>query len=152
MSFSNFHVWAIVLLSVNMQNKIVNQFRHRSEAEECMRLLRRSNPDKDYEIMYNLPQKKSIVSVESQSINTTNEYVQVMQVTNDGSETTEIVWYRPEYKKPQEIMPVLGIYKIDGELTTEEVCLGLSGIWWIDNCKSVDPPLWWTIIPLPTTE
>ena len=149
MSFSDFRVWTIVLLSVDMQNMIVNKFRYRSEAEECLRLLRRSNPNEKYEIMYTPPKKSPVASTEGQFINTGNDCA---QVTDEGSKTMEIVWYRPDYMKPQEIVPVLGIYEIDGEFISENVCLGFSGVWWIGGYKSVDSPLWWTEIPFPTTE
>ena len=149
MNFSKFHVWAIVLLSTDMQNKVVNKFRRRLEAEECLRLLRRSNPNKTYEIMYAPPEKSLINPVESQPVSSNDRCV---QATNKGSATMEIVWHRPEHRQPQETNPVLGIYTIDGEPTTQSVCLGFSGVWWIDGYKSIDPPLWWAEIPLPTTE
>lgn len=47
-----FHAWAVVLLSTNMQNLIVNRFRRRSDAEGCLRLLQQTGPDKSYTIMY----------------------------------------------------------------------------------------------------
>lgn len=52
MNYSAFHVWSIVLLSTNMQNMIVNRFRRRSDAEECLRLLQRAKPGKSYTLMY----------------------------------------------------------------------------------------------------
>ena len=52
MTFSVFHVWAIVRLSSNMQNLVVNRFRRRSDAEECLRLLRHSMPGRNYTIVY----------------------------------------------------------------------------------------------------
>lgn len=54
---SAFHVWAIVLLSANMQNVVVNRFRRRSDAEDCLSLLQRAKPAKDYTIMYAPPEK-----------------------------------------------------------------------------------------------
>ena len=57
-----FHVWAIVLLSGNMQNIVVNRFRRRSDAEECLRLLRRTKPNKRYTIMY-IPSENTMKSI-----------------------------------------------------------------------------------------
>ncbi len=70
MSFSNFHVWAIILLSADMKNQVVNRFRRRSEAEDCLRLLRRSKPDKGYEIMYAPPENSSMEYTKSELLDT----------------------------------------------------------------------------------
>lgn len=59
---SIFHVWAVVLLSTNMQNFIVSRFRRRSDAEEFLRLLRQTKPDKNYTIMY-IPLEKIMRSI-----------------------------------------------------------------------------------------
>ena len=57
MSSSALHVWAVVLLSTDMRNLVVNRFRHRSDAEECLRLLRRTRVDRSYTIMYAPPEE-----------------------------------------------------------------------------------------------
>ena len=51
-SFSRFQVWAVVLLSADMQNVVVNRFQRRSEAENCLCLLSRVNPSNRYTVMY----------------------------------------------------------------------------------------------------
>lgn len=48
-------VWAIVRQLPGMQNAIVSRFRRRSDAEECLRLLRRSMPNRSYVILYAPP-------------------------------------------------------------------------------------------------
>lgn len=60
--YSVFHVWAIILLSTNMQNIVVNRFRCRSDAEECLRLLQRTTPNKRYTIMY-IPFENTMKSI-----------------------------------------------------------------------------------------
>jgi len=57
MSTHALSAWAIVHLSPNLQNAVVNRFRRRSDAEECLNLLRRSNPNNRYEILYAPPDK-----------------------------------------------------------------------------------------------
>jgi len=57
-----FHVWAVVLLSTTMQNPVVNRFRRRSDAEGFLRLLRQTNSDKNYTIMY-IPVEKIVESI-----------------------------------------------------------------------------------------
>jgi len=57
MSTNTLYVWAIVHLSSKLQNAVVNRFRRRSEAEECLHLLRRSNPNNRYEVLYAPPDK-----------------------------------------------------------------------------------------------
>lgn len=52
MNISPFHVWAIVRLLPNMQQVVVNRFRRRSEAEECLQVLRRAAVSYDYRLLY----------------------------------------------------------------------------------------------------
>lgn len=52
MNISPFHVWAIIRFLPDMQRVVVNRFRRRSEAEECLRVLRRTAPDRDYTLLY----------------------------------------------------------------------------------------------------
>lgn len=59
---SVFYVWAIVLLSANIQNTVVSRFRRRSDAEECLFLLRRAKPSKSYTIMY-IPLENTMKSI-----------------------------------------------------------------------------------------
>lgn len=49
------HVWAIIRLLPDMQNAVVNRFRRRADAEECLRLLRRSMPNEQYLLIYAPP-------------------------------------------------------------------------------------------------
>lgn len=55
MNSSPFHVWAIVRWLPDMQRAVVNRFRRRSDAEECLRALRRSSPTRDYTLLYYPP-------------------------------------------------------------------------------------------------
>lgn len=52
MSVSPFDVWAIVLRLPDMQNTVVSRFRRRSDAEECLRMFRRSMPNQSYVLIY----------------------------------------------------------------------------------------------------
>lgn len=58
MSTSPFHVWAILCLLPNMQRTVVNRFRRRSDAEECLRVLRRASPKSDYTLLYYPPSEE----------------------------------------------------------------------------------------------
>jgi hypothetical protein len=147
MRFSAFHVWAVVLLSSNLQNLVVNRFRRRTDADECFQLLRRSNPDKHYTVLYAPPEKDLQELVESQLSNLESGRSSFVK---ECSETLEIVWYRSECIQPPEMETVIGLYQADDGFSTESVHLGYSGVWWNDcGYKSVDPPLWWTEIPFP---
>jgi predicted house-cleaning noncanonical NTP pyrophosphatase (MazG superfamily) len=55
MSVSPFHVWAIIRLLPDMQRIVVNRFRRRSDAEECLRVLRRTTPSRNYTLLYYPP-------------------------------------------------------------------------------------------------
>jgi hypothetical protein len=57
MSTRALYVWAVVHLLPKLQNAVVSRFRRRSEAEECLHLLRRSNPNNRYEVLYAPPDK-----------------------------------------------------------------------------------------------
>ena len=59
MSLSPFHIWAIVYLLPNMQRVVVKRFRRRSDAEECLRVLRGMSPDRDYTLLYYPPGEES---------------------------------------------------------------------------------------------
>lgn len=145
--FSAFHVWAVVLLSPSMQNLVVNRFRRRVEAEECFKVLRRLNPEKRYTVMYAPPEKDLKEFIERQLANLEADRSSFVE---ECSKTLKIVWHRSECTDPPEMETVLGLYKVDDELSTKSVCLGYSGAWWADcGCQTVDPPLWWTDIPLP---
>jgi predicted house-cleaning noncanonical NTP pyrophosphatase (MazG superfamily) len=63
MNISPFHVWAIVLWLPDMQRAVVNRFRRRSDAEECLRALRRSSPSRDYTLLYYPPGEETTVMV-----------------------------------------------------------------------------------------
>jgi len=58
MNSSPFHVWAIVRWLPDMQRAVVNRFRRRSDAEECLRALRRSSPTRDYTLLYYPPSEE----------------------------------------------------------------------------------------------
>ncbi|MEO0350295.1 MAG: nucleoside triphosphate pyrophosphohydrolase [Cyanobacteria bacterium P01_A01_bin.15] len=62
MSFSPLHVWAIIRLLPKMRRVVVNRFRKRSEAENCLQLLRRSAPQNDYTMAY-LPPGEEVANV-----------------------------------------------------------------------------------------
>lgn len=55
MSISPFHVWAIVRWLPDLQRIVVNRFRRRSDAEECLKVLRRTKPQGDYTLLYYPP-------------------------------------------------------------------------------------------------
>ncbi|MGB3309516.1 MAG: nucleoside triphosphate pyrophosphohydrolase [Nodosilinea sp.] len=59
MNISPFHVWAIVRFLPDMQRVVVNRFRRRSDAEECLRVLRRATADRDYTLLYYPPGEES---------------------------------------------------------------------------------------------
>jgi predicted house-cleaning noncanonical NTP pyrophosphatase (MazG superfamily) len=59
MSVSPFHVWAIIRLLPDMQRVVVNRFRRRSDAEECLRVLRRTSPNRNYDLLYYPPGEES---------------------------------------------------------------------------------------------
>ena len=147
--FSAFHVWAVVLLLPNMQNLVVNRFRHRPDAKECWQLLRRSNPDRHYIVIYAPPEKDLREFVENQLSNLEGRRDSFVK---ECSETLELVWYRSECRQPPEMQAIIGLYKADDEFFTESVQLGYSGVWWIGGYKTIDPPLWWTEIPFPGEE
>lgn len=63
MNISPFHVWAIVRWLPDMQRIVVNRFRRRSDAEECLRVLRRSSPRRDYTLLYYPPGEESTLMV-----------------------------------------------------------------------------------------
>jgi predicted house-cleaning noncanonical NTP pyrophosphatase (MazG superfamily) len=63
MNISPFHVWAIVRWLPDMQRVVVNRFRHRSDAEECLRTLRRSSPRRDYTLLYYPPGEEATFMV-----------------------------------------------------------------------------------------
>jgi predicted house-cleaning noncanonical NTP pyrophosphatase (MazG superfamily) len=44
----------------SMQRVVVNRFRRRSDAEECVRTLRRSVPDGDYTVVYYPPSEETL--------------------------------------------------------------------------------------------
>ncbi|MBE9067654.1 hypothetical protein IQ260_13415 [Leptolyngbya cf. ectocarpi LEGE 11479] len=52
MGVSPLHVWAIIRLLPKMRRVVVNRFRKRSEAENCLQLLRRSAPQNNYTVVY----------------------------------------------------------------------------------------------------
>lgn len=62
MSVSPLHVWAIIRLLPKMQRVVVNRFRKRSEAENCLLLLRRSAPQNNYTVVY-LPPGEEVANV-----------------------------------------------------------------------------------------
>lgn len=59
MSVSPLHVWAVICLLPDMQRVVVNRFRRRSDAEECLRVLRRISPGRDYALLYYPPGEES---------------------------------------------------------------------------------------------
>ncbi len=63
MNISPFHVWAIVRFLPDMQRVVVNRFRRRSDAEECLRVLRRAAADRDYTLLYYPPGEESTFMV-----------------------------------------------------------------------------------------
>jgi predicted house-cleaning noncanonical NTP pyrophosphatase (MazG superfamily) len=63
MNISPFHVWAIIRWLPDMQRIVVNRFRRRSDAEECLRILRRSHPRRDYTLLYYPPGEESTFMV-----------------------------------------------------------------------------------------
>lgn len=63
MNISPFHVWAIVRLLPDMQQVVVNRFRRRSEAEECLRVLRRAAASYDYRLLYYPSKEESTLMV-----------------------------------------------------------------------------------------
>jgi hypothetical protein len=50
------HPWCVIRLLPQMQRSVVGRFRHRNEAEEFLTLLKRSNPDGDYLIVFDPPE------------------------------------------------------------------------------------------------
>ncbi|MBT9313801.1 nucleoside triphosphate pyrophosphohydrolase [Leptothoe kymatousa] len=52
MNVSPLHVWAIIRLLPKMQRAVVNRFRQRAEAENCLQVLRRSSPQNEYTLVY----------------------------------------------------------------------------------------------------
>ncbi|EKU98261.1 hypothetical protein Lepto7375DRAFT_7525 [Leptolyngbya sp. PCC 7375] len=62
MSVSPLHVWAIIRLLPKMQRVVVNRFRQRSEAENCLQVLRRSAPQNEYTMAY-LPPGEDVANV-----------------------------------------------------------------------------------------
>ena len=63
MNISPFHVWAIVRFLPDMQRVVVNRFRRRSDAEECLRVLRRATANRDYTLLYYPPGEESTFMV-----------------------------------------------------------------------------------------
>jgi hypothetical protein len=63
MNISPFHVWAIVRFLPDMQRVVVNRFRRRSDAEECLRVLRRAAAGRDYTLLYYPPGEEATFMV-----------------------------------------------------------------------------------------
>ncbi|HEY9908759.1 MAG TPA: hypothetical protein V6D18_14270 [Thermosynechococcaceae cyanobacterium] len=57
---STLYPWCIIRLLPQMQRVVIARFRRRSEAEEFLSLVQRSNPTCSYQILFDPPEKAAI--------------------------------------------------------------------------------------------